>query len=101
MTSNNVAICSLCGGSCGQYDSVKRIVRKSYGRAEWITVKRYRCEECHRVWRELPVNLYSFKHYDRRIIDGFRDGSLSVCMIEYEDRPCEQTIANWKRAVFH
>lgn len=87
--------CIICGGETRYYDSTKRKVKTEYGSCYQINVKRYICSKCGSVRRILPDTLISFKHYEKRIVDGFVSGKLSSSDIEYEDYPCESTVQKW------
>ena len=94
---DDMFVCSKCGSAMRYYDRVKRIVRQAYGSKSKVYVKRYSCLTCGSVCRFLPDNLLPCKHYDKDIIEGFVLGLLNSDLLEYEDYPCESTIANWKR----
>lgn len=90
-------ICSKCGSEMKYYDRVKRIVRREHGTKNIVYIERYFCKSCCIVRRILPNYILPHKHYDKRIIDGFINGVYSNEQLEFEDYPCELTIANWKR----
>lgn len=93
----NIICCKLCGTETRRYDRVRRIIRCGYGKKKIAMIDRYICLKCGKVCRALPDNLLPYKQYDRRIIEGFVNGKLSSELLEFEDYPCETTIANWKR----
>lgn len=90
-------LCSECSMEMKYYDRVRRIVRCEYGTKRTVYVKRYFCSCCGIIRRILPNYILPYKHYDKRIIDGFVHGKYSSEQLEFEDYPCELTIANWKR----
>lgn len=92
--------CLRCGEISGYYDTVKRTVRTAYGKRYEVSIERYICTKCRFIHRELPDYLIPYKHYEKRIIDGFIFGNLSSDMLEYEDYPCSMTIQNWKKSTF-
>ena len=88
--------CSKCGASTKYYDTVKRLARTGYGKSYMAYVQRYMCTKCKSVHRMLPDFLMPYKHYEKRIIEGFISGTITSDMLEYEDYPCVSTIKNWK-----
>ena len=89
--------CPLCGGNLKRIGRVKRLVKTQNGQKDWVYVKRYQCECCSTVHREIPDTLYPYKHYSRDIIDNMVDGVISSDMIEYEDYPSDSTIKRWTK----
>lgn len=94
---DETAVCSKCGSVMKYYDRVKRTVKLTYGSKKNIYVKRYSCPKCSSICRKLPDNILPYKHYDKKIIEGFVLGRLTSELLEYEDYPCDSTIVNWKR----
>ena len=94
---NEKVPCVKCGSSTKYYDKVKRIVKGKNGKKRRISVKRYACPNCGSVHRLIPDYILPYKHYERTIIEGFISGNLSSNQLEYEDYPCEATVAIWKR----
>ena len=90
--------CPCCGGTLKCYDRVRRIVRRKNGLKKWVRIRRLICNECCSIHRELPTYLAPYRHYDIRIIEGFLSGMLSSFDLDYEDYPCDSTIANWRKA---
>lgn len=88
-------VCPNCGGHLKYYDSVKRLVRKKFGKNFWITIKRYRCSTCYSVHRELTDEIEPYKQYESEIIQGVREGYISSDTLGYEDYPCEVTMERW------
>ena len=94
---DKTVVCSKCGSVMKYYDRVKRVVRLAYGSKKNVYIKRYSCRKCGSVCRILPEHILPYKHYEKKIIEGFVLGRLTSELLEYEDYPCETTIANWKR----
>lgn len=98
MISDGELTCPSCGGYLKYYDSVRRIVRIKKGSKRWIRVRRLICSSCGSTHRELPDYLIPYRHYDVRIIEGFLSGAITSFDLDYEDYPCDSTIAKWKIA---
>jgi hypothetical protein len=64
---------------------------------ELVSIERYKCPKCKKIHRNLPDNLYPFKHYESDIIDGVREGLISPETLGFEDFPCEETMKRWKK----
>ncbi len=96
MIINNELTCPHCSGELKYYDTVPRIVRIKKGTVRWTRVKRYTCPVCGSVHRILPDFLLPRKHYEAEIIKGVINGSITPFDLDYEDYPCEMTMARWK-----
>ena len=77
------------------YDRVDRIVIRKYGIKEKKKIVRFRCDCCAVTLRELPDWLLPFKHYDKNIIDGVKDGLITPETLGFEDYPCDMTMKRW------
>ena len=77
MTYDNGPICPHCGGQTHYYDKAKRIVKGKYGEVRKIYVYRYRCLQCGEIHRIIPDTLIPFKHYEREIIQGVIEGTIT------------------------
>jgi len=97
MTISNVSNCPYCGGELKHYDKVERIVRKKGGHKHWVTIRRLRCVDCHKIQRELPDYILPYKQYHSAIIQGVLKGAITSDTIDYEDYPCEMTMRRWAR----
>lgn len=97
MTINNISTCPDCGGIMKYYDKVRRIMRVKGGGKRWINVKRFRCIDCHKLHRILPEFIFPYKQYDRSIIQGVINGTITPETLGYEDYPCEATMSRWTR----
>lgn len=87
--------CEKCGGEMKYRDRVKRYVRTAFGKRYVIFVPRYTCPRCGTVRREIPEMLLPYRHYEKRIIFGVVDGTITVCSDGFEDYPCEMTMKRW------
>ncbi len=96
MIINNELTCPQCRGEIRYYDTVSRIVRTKKGVVRWTSVKRYICPICGSIHRMLPDSLIPHKHYEAEIIKGVINGSITPFDLDYEDYPCEMTMARWK-----
>lgn len=85
--------CPKCNYSdVRRYDKVSRIIKNRKGVKKTIIVQRYRCQRCKHIFRDLPDNISRFKHYDKDIIDGVKDGLITSETLGFEDYPCEVTM---------
>lgn len=89
--------CPVCGGSLKLYDHVLRIVRKEKGVKEYVYIRRMQCMECGRVHRELPKSIIPYIQYDKSIVSGVLNGSITPDDLEYEDYPSEMTMSRWHK----
>lgn len=87
--------CPKCGGKLKYVGPVKRMIRTKGGHTYWIRIRRMMCVDCGTVHRELPDFLLPYKHYERRIIQGVQNGTITPYDIEYEDYPSEMTMKRW------
>ncbi|MBT9803400.1 DUF6431 domain-containing protein [Blautia sp. MCC269] len=97
MTYDNGPICPHCGGQTHYYDKAKRIVKGKYGEVRKIYVYRYRCLQCGEIHRIIPDTLIPFKHYEREIIQGVIEGTITPDTLGFEDYPSEMTMHRWKK----
>lgn len=96
MSYDTTQICKTCGGVTKYYDRVLRIIRSEGNSKIWIYVKRFRCDKCGEIHRNLPNNIFPYKQYDARIITGVIEGKITSDMTNYEDYPCEMTMTRWR-----
>lgn len=96
MINNNESCCPKCGGQLKYYDSVKRLVRTKYGHKKRVNVRRFRCQKCNSLHRELPGSIFPYKQYEAEIIIGVLEGFITCETLGFEDYPCEMTILRWK-----
>lgn len=96
----NNHICSDCGVPLKRYDSVSRIVRTQNRNSKIIKIERFKCPVCKHIHRDLPDNIFPYKQYEAKIIQGVLDGSISCETLGFEDYPCEETMQRW-RNYFH
>ncbi len=97
MKNKETKICPYCGGISKFLCFVNRTVRSEYGEIKKIKVKRFKCGDCGKTFRDLPDYLSPYKQFRADIIDGFVEGNLSTSNLKYEDYPSEQTIKRWKK----
>lgn len=98
MIRNNELVCPNCGGYLKSYDSVRRVVRGKKGSKNRIKLRRLVCVRCGSTHRELPSYLVPYRQYSIQIIEGFLSGTITSFDLDYEDYPCDSTIAKWKNA---
>lgn len=97
MISNNDSNCPDCGGNLKYYDRVPRLIRVKGGVKTYLKIRRFKCNDCYKLHRELPDNIFPYKHYDAEIIKGVLDGYITTDTLGYEDYPCEMTMSRWTR----
>lgn len=97
MIRENEVICPLCGGELKYYDRVQRIVRTRYKKVYYIWVRRFRCDDCSKMHRELPELLLPYKHYEKEVIFGVIEGLITPNTLGFEDYPCDATMQQWIR----
>lgn len=97
MISINDTKCPICNGNLQYYDHVKRIVRTRWKKINYIFLRRYRCQKCHAVHREIPDSILPYKQYEAEVIRGVIDGLITCETLGFEDCPCELTMLNWIR----
>lgn len=91
-------ICNRCNTLMKRYDKVGRTIRIRYGRKETIILERYRCPNCGHIVRRLPKEVIKFKQYHADVINGVLNGWITPETLGFEDNPCEQTMARWRRS---
>lgn len=97
MVKNKTDICPLCGGDLQPRGDVKRIVRLENGEKTFIKISRFSCKQCKHWHRVIPKDIIPYKHYPKRIIDGFNEDVYSNNDLEFEDYPSELTIKRWRK----
>lgn len=98
MIRKNSRVCPACRYKLKYYDTVIRILKEGNNKRKKIYVHRFKCSRCGRIHRELPDNVYPYKHYDSNIIDGVVKGYITPETMGYDDYPCELTMLRWQRA---
>lgn len=96
MISENESSCPKCGGQLKYYDHVKRIVRMKYGKKDETILRRFRCQKCGAMHREIPEFIFPFKQYEAEIIIGVFEGLITCETLGFEDYPCEMTMLRWR-----
>lgn len=76
MISESKSTCPKCGGQLKYYDTVKRIVRTKYGVKNKVDIRRFRCQKCSAMHRELPDFIFPYKQYEAEIIIGVLVGAI-------------------------
>lgn len=90
-------LCPDCNGQLRYYDKVKRIIRTKKRTTTYLVIKRYRCQKCGKMHRELPEEIIPFKQYEKEVIEGVLDGLITSETLGFEDYPCEMTMIRWKK----
>ncbi|WP_418973027.1 DUF6431 domain-containing protein, partial [Allofournierella sp.] len=96
MISDRKSTCPKCGGQLKYYDTVKRIVRAKYGVKNKVDIRRFRCQKCSAMHRELPDFIFPYKQYEAEIIIGVLEGLITCETLGFEDYPCEMTMIRWR-----
>lgn len=96
MINNDESTCPICGGNLKYYDKVKRIVRTKNQVVNYIQIRRFQCEKCCAVHRELPEEILPYKQYEAEIIFGVIEGLITCETLGFEDYPCEMTMNRWR-----
>lgn len=78
MISDSKSTCPKCGGQLKYYDTVKRIVRTKYGVKNKVDIRRFRCQKCSAMHRELPDFIFPYKQYEAEIIIGVLEGFIET-----------------------
>lgn len=92
-------VCPICGGSLKRYDRVKRIVRTKGRATRYVYIRRFRCEVCGKLHREIPDYILPYKQYESEVINGVLEGLIDYETLGYEDYPCEMTMLRWSRSL--
>lgn len=88
-------MCDICHVTMKYRDRVKRIKKTKYGNKTIIFLKRYKCPVCGIIRRDLGGDLIRFKHYEKEIIFGVIEGTITTNTFGFEDYPCEMTMKRW------
>lgn len=96
MISDSKSTCPKCGGQLKYYDTVKRIVRTKYGVKNKVDIRRFRCQKCSAMHRELPDFIFPYKQYEADIIIGVIEDLITCDTLGFEDYPCEMTMIRWR-----
>ena len=99
MVSSNESICPKCSGCLRYYDSVRRIIRTKSRITTTIELRRFRCIECGKVYRELTDDIFPYKQYEAELIRGVLEGLITSDTLGYEDYPCEATMLRWRKVI--
>ena len=96
MVTVNETVCPCCGGDLKYYDRVLRIVRTKGRKTKYIEICRLQCVSCSKVHREIPDFLLPYKRYEKELVKGVVEGTITSDTIGYEDYPCEVTMERWR-----
>jgi hypothetical protein len=96
VVAKDISVCPKCGGGLKYYDKVKRIVRAKGRIFKYVYIRRLRCSDCGVTHREIPRNIFPFKHYEAEIIKGVLEGLITSETLGFEDYPCETTMIRWR-----
>lgn len=95
MIRGNAINCPDCGGGLKYYDRVSRMIKIKGGDKRYLKLKRFKCVDCHKLHRELPIDIHPYKHYESEIIKGVLEGYITPDTFGFEDYPCEVTMNRW------
>ena len=96
MISVNESSCPICGGNLKYYDTVRRIVRTKARITKKAYIRRFVCQQCGRIHRELPNYIFPYKQYEAEVIVGVIEGLITSYTLGFEDYPCEMTMKRWR-----
>ncbi len=97
MIAERELVCPTCKkGVLRYYDKVPRLVRTKNRKAQWVSIRRFKCSMCGAVHREIPENIFPFKQYEAEIIKGVKEGFIDSSTLGFEDYPCESTMKRWR-----
>ncbi len=89
--SNQAPMCPDCGELLSGYDSRRRRVIGSDGKAYYFRLRRLRCPSCGHLHLEIPDIIAPGKHYSAEVIRQARFGSGEACPAD------DSTIRRWKK----
>lgn len=101
MVTTNEKKCPNCGGDLKYYDKVQRIVRTKDRTSKYVEIRRFRCQECRCVHRELPEFIFPYKQYEADVIRGVVEGTITSDTLGFEDYPCEMSMIRWISQKIH
>jgi NAD-dependent SIR2 family protein deacetylase len=87
----DVPLCPDCGQKLSGYDRRLRHMIDSSGEVRWFSLRRLRCQKCHRLHLEVPDFIQSKKHYDVRVIKDVLNDHMESCPADI------RTIKRWKK----
>lgn len=97
MRSREDPVCLDCGGRLEAKDWVERGKKEAGGHRLIRLIERRRCTECGRSFRLLPDDQVPHKHYSVEVIEKvIEDDFTEEELLEYEEYPCDATVARWK-----
>ena len=90
------ARCPACGGRLKPYDKAQRIVRTKGRETTYLTIRRLRCDQCKKVHRELPEDIFPYKQYESEVIIGVLENFITTDTLGFEEYPCGMTMIRWR-----
>jgi len=94
-SSENSHICPICQGMLRYRDSRPRICKKEGGTRERLMIRRFRCQNCHSYYNELPNCLVPYKHYEAEVIADVLDEVILPEDLDSEDYLSFNTMLRW------
>lgn len=91
ITSKEKNICPNCGGNLIIRDSKKRIVKNISGEEFIFSLRRLRCEKCHKLHEEIPDLIKPYKQYSKNAIEIAISGKCDFYAME------DITVYRWKK----
>ena len=88
-------ICPLCKQPLRFRDRRNRIMKWYFGEKRVCSLRRLRCNRCHRLHIELPNALTPHKHYATEVIENVIDGASTPDDQTTENFPCVKTMLRW------
>ena len=76
-------------------DSRPRICKKEGGTRERLMIRRFRCQNCHSYYNELPNCLVPYKHYEAEVIADVLDEVILPEDLDSEDYLSFNTMLRW------
>lgn len=92
------ASCKNCGSTdlrLRRY--VWRKIKDVNGMSRSVKVPQLICNNCNTTMRHLPTNLMPYKQYERDIIEGVINGSITSSLVYGGEYPSEETMKLWVR----
>lgn len=89
--------CPYCNGNLRYFDKAKRTIRTGGGAKKTVVLRRFRCEKCNKIHREIPPYIRPYYRYDARVINGVLCGIVTPDILAFEDYPTEVTMKRWTK----
>ena len=91
ISGNEYPDCPKCGKLMKFRDTCNRHGLSSDTVCQWYILRRFKCEDCNNIHREIPDFLFPYKHYEADVIQAAIDGNTDDI---YAD---ESTIRHWRK----